>query len=343
MTSISDTNVVNAPGGLVELAYYPVISGGITISATSVPGTLIAPATSFVSDGSPIIVEFFALNLTVPTNPSGNSCVFYIEIDGVESGVILRREHSTNTSASSTKGEVRLSLSAGVHTISVRGIRTNADCVLSSNVGTNSGVNYQSFLRISKIIQASQLIVQTPNAPLVTSLPSNAIDGQEVRYLADNTNGIIWNFRYRAGSSSTYKWEFIGGPPLHNSNGFYPGAINSASYVDVPSGANVTAPLDGDYMVDFNGKADCTSSQYGSLNNVAVMTATVAPSDTKAAGISTYTTSSGYVRASFSRLVNLDGVSAGETIKMQAKAAVGTVSIVYHYTGMSVTPIRVSA
>jgi hypothetical protein len=177
--------------------------------------------------------------------------------------------------------------------------------------------------------------------PIVTALPANPQFGDVVTYIADATNGVAWNLQYDA--TGTYPWKFVGGPPLHNSNGSYPGAINSASFVDVPSGANVTAPLDGDYMVDFSGKADCTSSQYGSVNNVAVMTATVAPSAAKAAGVSTYTNSGGYVRAAFSRLVNLDGVSAGETIKMQAQAAVGTVSIVYHYTGMSVTPVRVAA
>jgi hypothetical protein len=50
--------------------------------------------------------------------------------------------------------------------------------------------------------------------PYVTSLPASPSDGQEVFYAADATNNVIWNLRYRSGSASTYKWEFVGGDPL---------------------------------------------------------------------------------------------------------------------------------
>jgi hypothetical protein len=339
MTSLSENTVVTTSGGLVELGYSQ-ITTSVTLGTSS---GIVIPSISVVCDGSPILVEFFAVMTTVGSGASSFG-ITQLVVDGSVAG---RMTQSYTASAigdihfGSSYGSQRLTPSAGVHTFGINGYRSAA-ASSQINAGTGSGDGYPpAFIRISKVIQASQFIVPLASAPLVTSLPSAPIDGQEIRYVADATNGVIWNLRYRAASSSSYKWEFVGGPPLHNSNGSYPGAINSASYVDVPSGANVTAPLDGDYMVDFNGKADCTSSQYGSVNNVAVMTATVAPSDAKAAGVGTYTNSGGYVRASFSRLVNLDGVSAGETIKMRAKAAVGTVSVVYHYTGMSVTPIRV--
>ena len=35
--------------------------------------------------------------------------------------------------------------------------------------------------------------------PLVTSLPANPVDGQEVDFLASATDGVIWRLRYRAG------------------------------------------------------------------------------------------------------------------------------------------------
>src|SRR4030095_11342304 len=50
-----------------------------------------------------------------------------------------------------------------------------------------------------------------PQIPLVSALPGSPFDGQEIYYLADATNSVIWHLRYRAGSSSAYKWEFIGG------------------------------------------------------------------------------------------------------------------------------------
>jgi hypothetical protein len=40
------------------------------------------------------------------------------------------------------------------------------------------------------------------------------VDGQEIELELDEPRGIYWRFRYRAGSASAYKWEFVGGPPL---------------------------------------------------------------------------------------------------------------------------------
>ena len=88
--------------------------------------------------------------------------------------------------------------------------------------------------------------------PLVTSLPTSPIDGQEIYYLADATNGVIWHLRYRATSSSAYKWEFIGGPPMHTSVAAGAG-VASGTYADVGGGVPaLTLPaLAGDYVVRF--------------------------------------------------------------------------------------------
>lgn len=48
-----------------------------------------------------------------------------------------------------------------------------------------------------------------------TSLPASPVDGQEA-VLVDSLTAPTyqWRFRYNAGSSSAYKWEFIGGTPI---------------------------------------------------------------------------------------------------------------------------------
>ena len=47
--------------------------------------------------------------------------------------------------------------------------------------------------------------------PIRTALPtSGVIDGQEEHLLADDSHGIIWSFRYRSSSASSYKWESVG-------------------------------------------------------------------------------------------------------------------------------------
>lgn len=44
--------------------------------------------------------------------------------------------------------------------------------------------------------------------------PGNANDGDIWIATKVDGNGTVWQFRFNAGSTSPYRWEFIGGPPL---------------------------------------------------------------------------------------------------------------------------------
>ena len=94
--------------------------------------------------------------------------------------------------------------------------------------------------------------VATASPPqYVTSLPSNPVDGQTVVYAADATNGVMWTLRYRAASSSSYKWEVIGGPPMSAYN-YDSGALTTSgtAYTVVTiTNPSLTLPLAGDYML----------------------------------------------------------------------------------------------
>lgn len=96
-------------------------------------------------------------------------------------------------------------------------------------------------------------ISRNPKPPFVSSLPSSAADGQEIYYQADGTNGVIWHLRYRSGSSSSYKWEFIGGPPLTSaSNETTTTGVNISNVTWSSIDGNdptLTVPLAGDYRI----------------------------------------------------------------------------------------------
>ncbi len=42
--------------------------------------------------------------------------------------------------------------------------------------------------------------------PEVTSLPASPTNRMVVDYVADDTNGVVWRFRYRSASASSKKW-----------------------------------------------------------------------------------------------------------------------------------------
>lgn len=91
---------------------------------------------------------------------------------------------------------------------------------------------------------------------LVSSLPATPYDGQEVLYLASDTAGVVWRLRYRAASTSTYKWEVLGGAPLRGAdlgNAVDPGlgeSTTSTTGADLATpGPDVTVPLAGEYLV----------------------------------------------------------------------------------------------
>lgn len=89
----------------------------------------------------------------------------------------------------------------------------------------------------------------------VTSLPGSPYDGQEIYYLADATNGVVWHLKYRAASASAYKWEYVGGSEMLS--GVDTQETNTADNTWralATAGPSVTVPLAGDYEVKIEGE-----------------------------------------------------------------------------------------
>lgn len=87
--------------------------------------------------------------------------------------------------------------------------------------------------------------------PVVTGLPGSPVDGQEIYFQADATNGVIWRLRYRAASASAYKWEFLGGGALHSVVPAQESFANTNWANLATFGPFVSLPLAGDYEIAF--------------------------------------------------------------------------------------------
>jgi hypothetical protein len=97
-----------------------------------------------------------------------------------------------------------------------------------------------------------------------TSLPASPLDGQLAVLVDSVTNPTYqWQFRYNAGSTSAYKWEFVGGAPFS--------AVDSSTQaltVSVWTGVlpTFTLPRAGDYVLGASGmlrNATDTTAQFG--------------------------------------------------------------------------------
>ena len=338
MTSISDTNVVNAPGGLVELGYSQITSDTEITSTTAGSGDTVISALTVVCDGSPIVVEFFSPQARPNWTTSNSEMSISLYEDGSEETRQWGRFFTGATGFDNKPAQLtrRLTPSAGIHTYSVKAyVSTGSGSIGGGSGGTSSA---PAFLRVSKIIQASQLIVQTPNAPLVTSLPSNAIDGQEVRYLADNTNGIIWNFRYRAGSPSTYKWEFIGGAHLASLTGGVESTTSNSYVALATAGPVITLPLAGDYDVT----ALCDGANVAGTTYAGVMSYDVGGTSANDAwGAWTLVVGPGYGNTT-TYTYRHTGLAASTTLTSKYKSP-QSVQVYFARRRLSAIPVRVSA
>jgi hypothetical protein len=258
MTSISDTEVVNAPGGLVELDFNTISRTNVAVSGTGTANATELVSTTVVCDGSPIIIEFqCGISIT-----NGEYLSFGIWIDNVYTTTL---EGSLAVAGRCPiSAWARLTPTAGTKTISVRWWRWSGS-TFTSYIEGNCRV------RVSKILQASQLLVTQSNAPIVTSLPAgNLVTGQEVYlYTAFGYVRYIWDGSSWGITADNRKISFIAhGNTSANyqgsTNGFYNFLFTSTTINDgngySTSNGRFTAPVTGLYHFSLNARLDGTPS-----------------------------------------------------------------------------------
>ena len=85
--------------------------------------------------------------------------------------------------------------------------------------------------------------------PASLSTLGGLYSGQLISLQVDATNGINWLFRYNASSASSYKWEFLGGPPMYSEVAASE-STNATSYAALTTpGPSITLPRAGDYDI----------------------------------------------------------------------------------------------
>ena len=175
-----------------------------------------------------------------------------------------------------------------------------------------------------------------PGPPRVTSLPGSPVDGQEVFYVANAVTGTLWNLRFN-NAGGTYKWEFVGGPPLQAQVVALESTGSTLTYIDLTTpGPAIAVPLAGEYLIELSGKATISSS------NNALMSFTVgatAPLDDDAVGVNAVAVNTGNNSSLSRRLSKTLAAPATLTAKYRNTSSAGGAS--WQYRVLSALPVRV--
>ena len=235
------------PGGTVELGYAEITSSVTISSTTAGSGTTIFSDLSFVSDGSPILVELFSPQAR-PSLSADASITVSLYLDGSEQ----TRTWGRHRTAAGTNGDSkplnlsrRITPSAGSHTVSVKAYASTGSGSFGAGTGTST-TDAPAFLRVSKIVNQNDGLKPFWTPPIVTQLPSNATVGDQVIYAADATNGVYWSLYYDG--IGTYPWKFVGGGSLFTqwTAGF---STSSTGWTTDTAFTGFSIPLAGDYLV----------------------------------------------------------------------------------------------
>lgn len=191
MSHISDTAVINAEGGLVELGYDELTSNVTVTATTAATGHIIGDVT-FVSDGSPVYVQFDVGAMSPPTG-SGELVHFALEVDGSVTKDYWCSSRNVAAGGSyldqTVNNVARLSLSAGSHNVKIRAFGNGSTGVINA-----SALYGTPLTRVSKVVTASEWpAINEQNRIICTSStrPSAPYEGIEI-YETDT--GRAWEY-----------------------------------------------------------------------------------------------------------------------------------------------------
>jgi hypothetical protein len=175
-----------------------------------------------------------------------------------------------------------------------------------------------------------------PSGAYGTTLPANPYDGQEA-ILVDNISNpsYQWRFRFNASSTSTYKWEFIGGSEASAYVGTSESTA-SGTYTDLATvGPTVTVPRAGDYWIEISANLNNAG-----VNGVANMSFAVGATAALQADAVQVFSATGSTTIFACRSILKTGVAVATALTMKYMAQNQTVP--FQLRQMRVRPVRVS-
>lgn len=171
-----------------------------------------------------------------------------------------------------------------------------------------------------------------------TALPSSPTDGQEIYYQqtgAMAVAGQVWHLRYRSASGSAYKWEYVGGAPLHQTQAATV-STSSGSYANL-GGPQATVPLAGEYRIRWGSMGFCNTPAVVTLHGVSLGTFPAADSSSVRGGNGTGTTGA---QSSGASMIYVGLIAGAAVISQYRSNSAGTICQ-WEQRWLEVIPTRV--
>lgn len=165
-----------------------------------------------------------------------------------------------------------------------------------------------------------------------SSPPGSPANGDYWIFPADDTNGVYWMFQYDS-AETTYKWRFVGGPPISATVNTDESTTTTNSWVNLTTnGPSVTPSRAGDYLCFGQATA------YGIASNASYIG--VANGDTSPGGNSALLTDSVIAAGVPGFYVRLNAIANTDTLKLRYFKTTGGTG---HWTTrvLFVWPVRV--
>jgi hypothetical protein len=193
------------PGGLVELGYSQITADVAVVSTNSASPTSIIPALSVVCDGGPVLVEFWG-HVTIGTSTDSN-VITILSVDGTPTSRLSVSSFGPTLSNPSgtqpVRGAIRLTPTAGSHTFAVGATYGAATGSIRAGAGNTSTSFPPAFLRVSKIVNQNDGLKPFWTPPVVTQLPSQATEGDQVLLYSSSPYAGYQTHQYVSGSWRT--------------------------------------------------------------------------------------------------------------------------------------------
>jgi hypothetical protein len=215
------------PGGTVELGYQSTDRTNVAVSQTTQANATELVSTTVICDGSPILIEF-------------ECCIACATGEGVQIGVWVDGVYNSNFEANTNNQVLRLAYAqsrritpaAGSRTISVRWWRWTGSTLQTSLTGN-------AVLRVSKIVNQNDGLKPFWTPPVVTQLPSQATEGDQVLLYSSSPYAGYQTHQYASGSWRTLgdsramgAWQTYT-PTLAQSGTVSPVTVNQARYTQI--------------------------------------------------------------------------------------------------------------